>query len=116
MGRTLARLLGLQCLLAVLIAAGAFLWGGPHAALMALAGGGIGASGAVAYVATFGALRPRGAGESLRGHIAAEAARLAVIVGLLWLGFGWAGPEGAAPLLAGFIATVAANVLVWIWI
>jgi F0F1-type ATP synthase assembly protein I len=116
MGRALARLLGLQLALALMIAAVVFLWSGPQAALAALAGGGIGASGAVAYVAMFGALGPRSPGGSLRGHIAAEAARIAVIVGLLWLGFGWAGPEGAAPLLAGFIATLAANVLVWIWI
>lgn len=69
----------------VAMAAAAWLWGGGHAALSAALGGIVNITAVVVYAVVLAISRPTSAGGTVAAVFRAEAGKILVIIGQLWL-------------------------------
>ena len=95
-----------QALATLVIAAIAGLWVGFHGALSAVLGGAINLSAGVVYAFVLALAPPRSAGGTIAALFRAEAAKILVIIGLLWLVLSTYREAVLPALLAAFIVTV----------
>jgi ATP synthase protein I len=95
-----------QAAATIAMAAIAGLWVGGHGALSALLGGVINLSAGVVYVFVLAIAPPRSAGATIAALFRAEAAKILVIVALLWLVLTTYHDAVLPALLAAFIVTV----------
>ena len=79
------RVLQWQAIVTVAIAAVAFAWGGGHAALSAALGGIVNVAAVVVFAVVYTLSRPVSAGGTVAALFRAEAIKILVIVGQLWL-------------------------------
>lgn len=83
--KPIRRVLRWQAVVTVGMAALAWLWGGNHAALSAVLGGVVNFTAVVVYAAVLGLSNPSSAGRTLAAMFRAEACKILVIIGQLWL-------------------------------
>jgi ATP synthase protein I len=95
-----------QAAATLIIAAIAGSWVGMHGALSAVLGGVINLSAGVVYVFVLAIAPPRSAGATIAALFRAEAAKILVIVALLWLVLTTYHDAVLPALLAAFIVTV----------
>jgi ATP synthase protein I len=95
-----------QAAATIAMAAIAGLWVGGHGALSALLGGVINLSAGVVYVFVLSIAPPRSAGATIAALFRAEAAKILVIVALLWLVLTTYHDAVLPALIAAFIVTV----------
>ena len=95
-----------QATATLVIAAIAGLWAGFHGALSALLGGVINLSAGVVYAFVLAIAPPRTAGATIAALFRAEAAKILVIIGSLWLVLSTYHQAVLPALLAAFIVTV----------
>lgn len=95
-----------QAVATLVIAAIAGLWVGFHGALSAVLGGVINLSAGAAYAFVLAIAPPRSAGATIAALFRAEAAKILVIIGLLWLVLSTYHDAVLPALLAAFIVTV----------
>lgn len=95
-----------QAAATLVIAAIAGLSAGSHGALSALLGGAINLSAGVVYAFVLAIAPPRTAGGTIAALFRAEAAKILVIIGLLWLVLSTYHQAVLPALLAAFIVTV----------
>jgi len=81
-------------------------WAGLHGAMSAVLGGVINISAGVVYAVVLAIAPGRTAGSTLAALFRAEAAKILVIIGQLWLVLAAYGDAVLPALLAAFIATV----------
>ena len=79
------RVLRWQAIATVAIAVVAFAWGGGHAALSAVLGGIVNIAAVVVFAVVYTLSRPTSAGGTVAALFRAEASKILVIVGQLWL-------------------------------
>ena len=79
------RVLRWQAIVTVAGAAVAFLWGGGHAALSAVLGGVVNITALVVFAIVYTVSRPTTAGGTVAALFRAEASKILVIIGQLWL-------------------------------
>ena len=95
-----------QAVATLVIAAVAGLWVGFHGALSAILGGVINLSAGVVYAFVLALAPPKSAGGTIAALFRAEAAKILVILGLLWLALSTYREAVLPALLAAFIVTV----------
>lgn len=95
-----------QAAATLIIAAIAGSWVGMHGALSAVLGGVINLSAGVVYVFVLAIAPPRSAGATIAALFRAEAAKILVIIALLWLVLSTYHEAVLPALLAAFIVTV----------
>ena len=95
-----------QAAATLIIAAIAGSWVGMHGALSAVLGGVINLSAGVVYVFVLAIAPPRSAGATIAALFRAEAAKILVIIALLWLVLSTYHEAVLPALLATFIVTV----------
>jgi ATP synthase protein I len=88
------------------VAAVAGLWAGFHGAMSAILGGVINLSAGVVYAFILAIAPPKTAGATIAALFRAEAAKILVIIGLLWLVLSTYREAVLPALLAAFIVTV----------
>jgi len=79
------RVLRWQAIVTVAGAAVGFLWGGGHAALSAVLGGIVNITALVVFAIVYTVSRPTTAGGTVAALFRAEASKILVIIGQLWL-------------------------------
>ena len=79
------RVLRWQAIVTVAIAAAAFAWGGGHAALSAVLGGIVNIASVVVFAVVYTLSRPVSPGGTVAALFRAEASKILVIIGQLWL-------------------------------
>ena len=79
------RVLRWQAIVTVAMAVVAFAWGGGHAALSAVLGGIVNIAAVVVFAVVYSLSRPTSAGGTVAALFRAEASKILVIVGQLWL-------------------------------
>ena len=79
------RVLRWQAIVTVASAAIAFMWGGGHAALSAVLGGIVNITALVVFAVVYTVSRPTTAGGTVAALFRAEASKIIVIIGQLWL-------------------------------
>jgi ATP synthase protein I len=95
-----------QAAATLIIAAIAGAWAGFHAALSAILGGVINLSAGAVYAFVLALAPPKTAAETIAAMFRAEAAKILVIIGLLWLVLATYHEAVLPALLAAFIVTV----------
>jgi len=104
--KPIRRVLRWQAVVTVGMAAVAWPWGGSHAALSAVLGGMVNFTAVVVYAAVLGMANPTSAGRTVAAMFRAEACKILVIIGQLWLVL-TAYKEVVAPaFFATFVITV----------
>jgi ATP synthase protein I len=83
--KPIRRVLRWQAAVTFGMAALAWIWGGNHAALSAVLGGVVNVTAVVVYAAALGLSNPSTAGRALAAMFRAEACKILVIIGQLWL-------------------------------
>ena len=83
--KPIRRVLRWQAIVTVAMAAVAGLWAGGHAALSAVLGGVVNITVVVVYAAVFAISNPTSAGGTVAAMFRAEAGKILVIIGELWL-------------------------------
>ncbi|MBX3650197.1 MAG: ATP synthase subunit I [Burkholderiales bacterium] len=112
---TVARVLVLQLVLSIMVAVGAGILCGAPAAKAAMLGGGSALAGTLAYAGCQRMVTGSNASQLIWGHVAGEAAKVLVALGLLAVVL-VADPGHAAAGLAGFGATLLAYPLAIFWL
>ena len=79
------RVLLWQAIVSVAAAAVAFAWGGGHAALSAVLGGLVNIAAVVVFAVVYSLSRPTSPGGTVAALFRAEASKILVIVGQLWI-------------------------------
>ena len=79
------RVLRWQAIVTVAMAVVAFAWGGGHAALSAVLGGIVNITALVVFAVVYTVSRPTTAGGTVAALFRAEASKIIVIIGQLWL-------------------------------
>jgi len=100
------RVLLWQAIVSVAAAAVAFAWGGGHAALSAVLGGIVNIAAVVVFAVVFTLSRPASAGGTVAALFRAEAFKILVIVGQLWLVLANYKEVVPVAFLATFVITV----------
>jgi ATP synthase protein I len=95
-----------QAAATLVVAAFAGLWAGVHGALSAGLGGVVNLTAGVVYAFVLAIAPPRTAGATIAALFRAEAAKIFVIVGLLWLVLSTYHEAVVPAFLAAFIVTV----------
>ena len=95
-----------QAAATLVIAAIAGLWAGFDGALSAVLGGSINLSAGVVYAFVLAVAPPKSAGATIVALFRAEAAKIVVIIGLMWLVLSTYHEAVLPALLAAFIVTV----------
>lgn len=95
-----------QAAATLLIAAIAGLWAGVHGALSAVLGGVINLSAGVVYAFVIAIAPGKTAGATMLALFRAEAAKILVIIGQLWLVLATYGDVVLPAMLAAFVVTV----------
>ena len=95
-----------QAAATLIIAAIAGAWAGVHGALSAVLGGVINLSAGVVYAFVLAIAPPRTAGATIAALFRAEAAKILVIIALLWLVLSTYREAVLPALMAAFIVTV----------
>jgi ATP synthase protein I len=95
-----------QAVATAIIASIAGLWVGGHGALSALLGGVINLSAGVVYAFVLAIAPGKTAGATMVALFRAEAAKILVIIGQLWLVLATYGDVVLPAMLAAFVATV----------
>src|SRR5664279_3771653 len=83
--KPIRRVLRWQAIVTVAMAAVAGLWAGGHAALSAVLGGVVNITAIVVYAVVFAISNPTSAGGTVAAMFRAEAGKILVIIGELWL-------------------------------
>jgi ATP synthase protein I len=83
--KPIRRVLRWQAIVTVAMAAVAGLWAGGHAALSAVLGGVVNITAVVVYAVVFAISNPTSAGGTVAAMFRAEAGKILVIIGELWL-------------------------------
>ena len=95
-----------QAVATLIVAVIAGLWAGVHGAVSAGLGGVINLSAGVVYVFVLAIAPPRSAGATIAALFRAEAAKILVVIALLWLVLSTYHEAVLPALLAAFIVTV----------
>jgi ATP synthase protein I len=90
----------------LVVAAIAGVWAGAQGALSAILGGAINLSAGVVYAFVLAVAPPRSAGATIAAMFRAEAAKILVIIALLWLVLSTYREAVLPALIAAFIVTV----------
>jgi ATP synthase protein I len=104
--RPILRILGWQCIAALIMAAAASLISGIHGALSALFGGMVCVIAGAAYVVVGSLGKSRSAGGALRTMLRAEAVKIGLILLLLYAGFAFYKDVVASEFIGAFIVSV----------
>lgn len=104
--RPIVRVIRWQAIATVAMAAVAWLWAGGHAALSAALGGIVNISAAAVFAVVLAISRPTSAGGTIAAVFRAEAGKILVIVGQIWLVLTTYKEVVPAAFLASFIITV----------
>jgi ATP synthase protein I len=100
------RVLRWQAIVTVVAAAAAYVWGGGHAAMSAALGGIVNVAAVVVFAVVYSLSRPTSAGGTVAALFRAEAFKILVIVGQLWLVLANYKEVVPAAFLATFVITV----------
>jgi ATP synthase protein I len=104
--RPIVRVIRWQAIATVAMAAAAWLWAGGHAALSAALGGIVNISAAAVFAVVLAISRPTSAGGTIAAVFRAEAGKILVIVGQIWLVLTTYKEVVPAAFLASFVITV----------
>ena len=100
------RVLRWQAIVTVVAAAAAYVWGGGHAAMSAALGGIVNVAAVVVFAVVYSLSRPTSAGGTVAALFRAEAFKILVIVGQLWLVLANYKEVVPAAFLSTFVITV----------
>ena len=100
------RVLRWQAVVTVAGAAAAYAWGGGHAALSAVLGGIVNIAAVVVFAVVYALSRPTSAGGTVAALFRAEALKILVIVGQIWLVLANYKEVVPVAFLATFVITV----------
>ena len=104
--KPIRRVLRWQAIVTVAMAAVAGLWGGSHAALSAMLGGVVNITAIVVYAVVLAISNPTSAGGTVAAMFRAEAGKILVIIGEMWLVLTMYKDVVPLAFLATFVITV----------